>query len=105
MQQRRRGHGGPAARPLRPAAPHARERQPVGARHLTPSARARLLRHVELVPHDDERDVLDIPGAHGKVPVGPNYISQSSNEYSLRDPRGQVHAYTDGCTPPFADET
>lgn len=49
--------------------------------------------------------VLDIPGAHGKVPVGPNYISQSSNEYSLRDPRGQVHAYTDGCTPPFADET
>lgn len=33
--------------------------------------------------------VLDIPGGHGKVPVGPTYISQDEVE----DPKGIRHAY------------
>ena len=38
--------------------------------------------------------VLDIPGGHGKVPVGPNYVGEASVE----DPNGALHAY-----PPRAD--
>lgn len=33
--------------------------------------------------------VLDIPGGHGKVPVGPNYVGETSVE----DPSGVIHAY------------
>ncbi|WP_411287584.1 lysine-2,3-aminomutase-like protein [Phenylobacterium sp.] len=33
--------------------------------------------------------VLDIPGGHGKVPVGPDYLSDGGVE----DPAGRVHAY------------
>ncbi len=33
--------------------------------------------------------VLDIPGGHGKVPVGPNYVGETSVE----DPNGVIHAY------------
>jgi lysine 2,3-aminomutase len=32
--------------------------------------------------------VLDIPGGHGKVPVGPNYVQTDG---SVRDVRGEVH--------------
>jgi lysine 2,3-aminomutase len=34
--------------------------------------------------------VLDIPGGHGKVPVGPDYLSQDG---TVEDPSGQRHAY------------
>jgi len=33
--------------------------------------------------------VLDIPGGHGKAPVGPNYLTQEGVE----DPNGRKHAY------------
>ncbi|MBP6876961.1 MAG: lysine-2,3-aminomutase-like protein [Phenylobacterium sp.] len=33
--------------------------------------------------------VLDIPGGHGKVPVGPDYV----NETSVEDPNGTQHVY------------
>jgi lysine 2,3-aminomutase len=33
--------------------------------------------------------VLDIPGGHGKVPVGPAYYGSGE----VRDPRGEAHAY------------
>jgi len=33
--------------------------------------------------------ILDIPGGHGKVPVGPDYLSQAGVE----DPAGRRHAY------------
>jgi lysine 2,3-aminomutase len=33
--------------------------------------------------------VLDIPGGHGKVPVGPGYLGDGEVE----DPRGRRHAY------------
>ena len=33
--------------------------------------------------------VLDIPGGHGKVPVGPGYLSEGCVE----DPAGRRHAY------------
>lgn len=36
--------------------------------------------------------VLDIPGGHGKVPVGPDYLSQGLVE----DPSGRCHAYPPG---------
>jgi len=42
--------------------------------------------------------VLDIPGAHGKVPVGPQYLETSPDGYAVRDARGKPHAYEDCCT-------
>jgi lysine 2,3-aminomutase len=33
--------------------------------------------------------VLDIPGGHGKVPVGPDYVGETTVE----DPNGVIHAY------------
>jgi len=37
--------------------------------------------------------VLDIPGGHGKVPVGPSYLSADGTR--VEDPRGGVHGYRD----------
>lgn len=46
--------------------------------------------------------VLDIPGAHGKVPIGPAYLSESGGAlgYVVEDARGGTHAYADCCTSP-----
>ncbi len=46
--------------------------------------------------------VLDIPGAHGKVPIGPEYLSENGDTpgYTVEDARGEPHAYEDaapGC--------
>jgi lysine 2,3-aminomutase len=35
--------------------------------------------------------VLDIPGGHGKVPVGPGYLSRDGEAWVVEDPRGGVH--------------
>ncbi len=38
--------------------------------------------------------MLEIPGGHGKSPIGPNYITELSGEaYRIEDYRGQLHAY------------
>ncbi len=37
--------------------------------------------------------VLDIPGGHGKVPVGPTYVSAAGGAYIVTDCRGVEHAY------------
>jgi lysine 2,3-aminomutase len=37
--------------------------------------------------------VLDIPGGHGKVPVGPDYLTVSASGWRVTDPRGAEHAY------------
>jgi lysine 2,3-aminomutase len=38
--------------------------------------------------------VLDIPGGHGKVPIGPSYVSADRRDGStVRDPHGNSHAY------------
>ncbi|WP_283207396.1 lysine-2,3-aminomutase-like protein [Methylorubrum suomiense] len=37
--------------------------------------------------------VLDIPGGHGKVPVGPGYLDESPGGLRVTDPRGHVHTY------------
>jgi lysine 2,3-aminomutase len=43
--------------------------------------------------------VIDIPGGHGKVPVGPNYLSRDGTDgrdaarYRITDYCGEVHAY------------
>jgi lysine 2,3-aminomutase len=42
--------------------------------------------------------VLDIPGAHGKVPIGPEYLSASTQGYTVRDARGETHTYEDCCS-------
>jgi lysine 2,3-aminomutase len=34
--------------------------------------------------------VLDIPGGHGKVPVGPGYMHEDG---TVEDPNGQRHTY------------
>ena len=38
--------------------------------------------------------VLDIPGGHGKVPIGPGYLEPTQDGYVVTDPRGQRHDYT-----------
>jgi lysine 2,3-aminomutase len=37
--------------------------------------------------------VLDIPGGHGKVPVGPSYLSADGTR--IEDPQGGLHGYKD----------
>ena len=37
--------------------------------------------------------VLDIPGGHGKVPVGPDYLDATPQGFSVTDPDGGRHAY------------
>ncbi len=37
--------------------------------------------------------VLDIPGGHGKVPVGPDYLRATAAGWRVEDPQGRVHAY------------
>jgi lysine 2,3-aminomutase len=44
--------------------------------------------------------VIDIPGAHGKVPIGPTYVAAADGAYELRDASGAVHRYADCCAPP-----
>jgi len=39
--------------------------------------------------------VLDIPGGYGKVPVGPDYLRETSAGWELRDLSGVAHAYPD----------
>jgi lysine 2,3-aminomutase len=44
--------------------------------------------------------VLDIPGAHGKVPIGPAYVAAvGEGAYELRDASGTAHDYLDCCAP------
>ncbi len=35
--------------------------------------------------------VLDIPGGHGKVPLGPDYLDQDAKGLHVRDPNGRTH--------------
>jgi len=46
--------------------------------------------------------VLDIPGAHGKVPIGPAYLSEGpeASGYTVEDARGALHTYADRCALP-----
>jgi len=37
--------------------------------------------------------VLDIPGGHGKVPVGPAYVQYTEGPYRVEDPWGGLHDY------------
>jgi lysine 2,3-aminomutase len=38
--------------------------------------------------------VLDIPGGHGKSPVGPNYLSRDeAGNYRVEDFNGAMHCY------------
>lgn len=40
--------------------------------------------------------MLDIPGGHGKVPVGPSHLTAlGDGAYEIRDPKGIVHLYRD----------
>ncbi|MFJ5726881.1 lysine-2,3-aminomutase-like protein [Streptomyces paradoxus] len=44
--------------------------------------------------------VLDIPGGHGKVPIGPSYLEdQGDDTYRVRDPWDTHHAYPPGPAP------
>jgi lysine 2,3-aminomutase len=38
--------------------------------------------------------VLDIPGGHGKVPIGPGYLD-GAGDYTVEDYRGGRHRYRD----------
>ncbi len=37
--------------------------------------------------------VLDIPGGHGKVPVGPGYLTVDGEGMQVEDPWGEAHPY------------
>ncbi len=37
--------------------------------------------------------VLDIPGGHGKSPIGPNYLGRDGDRFSVEDFNGRRHAY------------
>lgn len=37
--------------------------------------------------------VLDIPGGHGKVPVGPSYLHEQDGRTEVEDPSGNCHPY------------
>lgn len=39
--------------------------------------------------------VLDIPGGHGKVPIGPDHLSQTDLGWMVRDTNGARHSYLD----------
>ncbi|MDZ7905963.1 MAG: hypothetical protein U5N55_09495 [Cypionkella sp.] len=39
--------------------------------------------------------VLDIPGGFGKVPIGPDYLTQGERGYIVTDWQGQRHIYRD----------
>jgi lysine 2,3-aminomutase len=39
--------------------------------------------------------VLDIPGGHGKVPVGPGYLTATDGGWRVEDADGNRHAYPD----------
>lgn len=39
--------------------------------------------------------VLDIPGGHGKVPVGPGYLQRDGEGWVVTDPQGRAHPYRD----------
>ncbi len=41
------------------------------------------------------RYVIDIPGGHGKVPIGPSYLDETGGEISITDYLGQSHQYPD----------
>ena len=45
--------------------------------------------------------VLDIPGAYGKVPLGPDYVHAAGcGSYTIEDNDARSHAYTDACAAP-----
>jgi len=39
--------------------------------------------------------VIDIPGAHGKVPIGPNYVEAEGDDYRIAAPGGDETLYRD----------
>ena len=44
--------------------------------------------------------VLDIPGGHGKVPIGPGYLTPTGpGAWAVTDPNGATHSYRDPIAP------
>ena len=40
--------------------------------------------------------VLDIPGGHGKAPIGPDYLTAADGACTVEDFNGRRHAYGEG---------
>ena len=38
--------------------------------------------------------VLDVPGGHGKVPIGPGYLGDDPDALTIRDAFGDTHRYS-----------
>ena len=47
--------------------------------------------------------VLDIPGGHGKSPIGPDYLSGETENATIEDWQGAVHAIATSQRQPEAD--
>lgn len=39
--------------------------------------------------------ILDIPGGHGKITLGPDYLERTETGWFVRDPQGKTHSYSD----------
>jgi lysine 2,3-aminomutase len=48
--------------------------------------------------------VLDIPGGHGKAPIGPAYLTADETSLRVQDYQGVWHAYADGAEPEATQE-
>ena len=44
--------------------------------------------------------VLDIPGGHGKLPIGPSYLSKDGTGCQVEDFNGRLHRYPPNEGPP-----
>ena len=47
--------------------------------------------------------VLDIPGGHGKVEIDGNVIALGNGTYTVRDPNGGLHQYSDATSQPISE--
>ena len=47
--------------------------------------------------------VVDIPGGHGKAPVGPVYAARAGDGWQIEDWRGKSHDYADHPADPAAE--
>lgn len=44
--------------------------------------------------------MLDLPGGHGKVPIGPDYLAEAEGGWIVRDPYGTSHTYSEALSSP-----
>jgi lysine 2,3-aminomutase len=83
---------------IKPYYLHQLDRAPGTSRFAVPLARGRAIVKAlrgKLSGLAQPTYVLDIPGGAGKVPIGPDFLAQGTDEYVVEDPVGVRHAYAE----------